>query len=459
MADPAVVVIGGGITGLTAARTLTTAVPEGTRIVVLEASERLGGKLQTNQLDGIQVEDGADSFLAREPEALRLCTEIGIRAELASPEVFGGLIWTRAGLRPLPAGTIMGIPTSAGAVLGARMLSPGGKIRALGEPILPGRLRGNDVSVATLIRRRFGREVLERMVDPLLAGTRAGDTEQMSLRAALPRVDRAARAHRSLMLGLRKGQHPDSEDHPLFYAPRSGMQRLIQALRDSLGDSEVHTGRPATKIRTARRVGYLVDVEDGGEIEAAGVVVAVPAPAASKLLAELSDAAAGGLERIHHASVAIVTLVYEAGSLSFPVGSSGFLVPKDRSRILSGASWWSEKWPHTIPDEQVVVRAFIGRSGRHPSLDRVDTDLSAAVAKEVNEVLGASPTPVLSRVARWDDALPQYEVGHSGRVSRIEGALEPHQGIVLAGADYRGAGISDCIRQGINAARRVAASL
>ena len=459
MAERTVVVVGGGITGLTAARSLLSDAPEGTHVLLLEASERLGGKLRTENLDGIQIEAGADSFLAREPDALALCGELGLRDELVAPAVFGGLVWNGTRALPLPSGTVMGIPTSTASVLGARTLSPWGKARALGDLVIPGRLHGNDVSVAALVRRRFGSEVLEGMVDPILAGTRAGVPDEMSLRSSLPQIDKAARSHRSLMLGLRKLRRADDPGHPLFYAPGKGMSRLVDALHADLTDAEIHTERPAVKVTARRRGNYLVDTEDGDRIEAAGVVIALPATAAAKLLADLSDGAAGGLARIRHASVAVMMLVFEAGALRIPPGSSGVLVPSAASGVLSAATWWSAKWPHTVPDDRVVVRAFVGRSGRHEALDRPDEDLVAAAVTELNQILRSAAHPAAWRVVRWEDALAQYDVGHGGRVSRIEGALEPHSGIVLAGADYRGSGIPDCIGQGITAARRVAASL
>lgn len=458
MPELGVVVVGGGITGLVTALTLQTDHPE-VGVVVLEGAEQLGGKLRTETINGVQVEAGADSFLARTTDATDLCRELGLEDELVEPAVFGGLVWHAGKLRRIPPGTVMGVPTSARAIAQADALSIAGKLRALGDLVLPGRLQGGDISVGELIGRRFGKETLERLVDPLLAGTRAGAASEISLRAALPQIDRAARAHRSVMMGLKREPDGRPKARPTFLAPRNGMSRLIDALGDRLTEVEVKTGVVVERIAAGKRGGYLVHTRNGERFETASVVFAVPAHVAAAVLSDLNDAAAVGLERLRHASVAVVTLLCPTGGLTFPKGSSGFLVPSGEGRVLSAGTWWSVKWPHTGTGEFDAVRCFVGRAGRHSALDASDDELIDGVVMELNELLGQNAKPDAARVTRWDKGLPQYEVGHSGRVSRIEGALERNAGIVLAGPDYRGSGIPDCIAQARRAAGRVGAGL
>lgn len=458
MPELGVVVVGGGITGLVTALTLQRDHPE-VGVVVLEAAEQLGGKLRTETIDGVQVEAGADSFLARTTDATDLCRELGLEDELIEPAIFGGLVWHAGKLRRIPPGTVMGVPTSARAIARADVLSIAGKVRALGDLVLPGRLQGGDISVGELVGRRFGKETLERLVDPLLAGTRAGAAAEISLRAALPQIDRAARGHRSVMMGLKREADGRPQARPMFLAPRNGMSRLIDTLRDRLTEIEVKTGATVERIVSGKRGGYLVHTRDGERFETASIVLAVPAHVSAAILKDLNDAAAVGLKRLRHASVAVITLLHPAGALTFPKESSGFLVPSGEGRLLSAGTWWSAKWPHTSTGELDAVRCFVGRRGRHVALDARDDELIDGAVMELNELLGANLDPVSGRVTRWDDGLPQYEVGHSGRVSRIEGALERDAGIVLAGPDFRGSGIPDCIGQARRAAGRVGAGL
>lgn len=445
------VVVGGGITGLSAALALSQMAPEA-EVTLLESSDRLGGKLHTETFHGVQVETGADSFLTRDDGPIRLCADIGIEDELTSPAVFKGAVWDGNRCYGLPSGAVMGIPTNWRAVWGAEALSPFGRLRAAADLFLPGSLEGGDVSVGQLIKRRFGREVLERLVDPLLAGTRAGDPGEMSLAASLPQVDAAARSGASVMKGL-SAQVSEPHARPLFMAPKGGMSRMIERLAARLS-GRVRTGAPVTGL--ARRGDeYALTHSDSEELRADGVILAIPAPAAAELAGGLNAEAATELRAFPHASVAVIALAYSPGALPLDGESSGFLVPSGAGKTLSAASWWSLKWPHTGLRDVFVVRCFVGRAGRDPALDLEDGALAEAAAADIGSVLDSSAQPLGWKVTRWRDGLPQYEVGHLDRVARIERSLARFPGIALAGADYRGSGIPDCIRQGRSAAALV----
>lgn len=447
MTNRTIAVIGGGITGLSGAHELEKG-GSGTRVILLEASHRLGGMLRTETFCGTQVEAGADSFLDREPWALDLCDEVGISAELVAPGVFGGLVWDGERLQPLPAGTVMGFPVSAGAALRARTLSLSGRLRALGGLVLPGPLEGPDVSVGRFVRRRFGPQLLDRIVDPILAGTRAGHPDDLSLAAALPQIDRWARSHRSLMRG------PSAGAPARFLAPRKGMSDLIEKVSAGLARTEIFTGTEARRLRPSGG-SYEIELKGGSTIPADGILLALPAGSASGLLAELAPAAAEELAKIRHAPVAVVSLAFQAGALKLPGGSSGVLVPSRHVRTISAATWWSEKWPHTRRGDEVVVRCFVSRADRHPALDLSDEGVAGAAAQDLEHILGRDAEPIASKVTRWDGGLPRYEVGHLERIDRIEEAMRSEPRIALAGADYRGPGIPDCIRQASRAAVRL----
>lgn len=448
-APPTFAVVGGGISGLTSARAIAKLSP-GARVVVLESSDRLGGKLRTEELCGSQVEAGADSFLTRGDVATRLCRDIGIEAELLAPSIFKGAVWDGEGFYGLPPGSVMGLPTGIRSLFRAGALSPIGKLRALADLILPGPLSGTDVSVGAFIRRRFGAEILERLLDPLLAGTRAGNPDEMSLAAALPEVDRVARAGRSVMRGLPRPE----VGGPSFLAPRGGMRSIIEGLAASLPDAEIRMKSEVLEVKRSA-TGFELSLPEGATLAADGVVLAVPASAAAEVISGTSEDAAARLRNISHASVAVVSLAFAAGSLDVPEDSSGFLIPSDRATTLSAATWWSRKWPHTSDGGAFLVRCFVGRSGRHPALDLDDDGLVRAVAGDLGKPLGMRLEPIAAKVTRWDDGLPQYRVGHLGHIEKIESSLADLPGLALTGADYRGSGIPDCILQAEAAAAKV----
>jgi protoporphyrinogen/coproporphyrinogen III oxidase len=451
---PTVAVVGGGVTGLVAAREVTRA---GGRAVLIEAAERLGGKILTGELEGQVAEAGPDSFVNRDPDAAGLCVEVGLGDDLVEPAAFGAHLWAADGLHELPAGFVLGFPAGAGSLLAASILSRRGTARALAELLAPRRLSGGDVSIGDFTRRRFGSELLERVVDPILAGTRAGDASELSLAAAAPQIDAVARSHPSVTLGLgralRRGEIPAGP--PRFLGIRGGMGRLVERLGAELAGAEVRTESAATKLSDGG-AGLVVTLDGGAQVRAQGVILAVPTWAAAGLVAAISPRAAAELRRITYASVALVTLVYPPGAGRLPATGSGILVPRRAGRVIAGCTWTSRKWPESAPpDGGLQVRCFVGRAGRDPALDLDDAELAAKVGAELGAALGLAQPARAAQVVRWDDAVPQYLVGHNERVARIESALAPWPAVALAGAGYRGSGVPECIAQGRAAARRV----
>jgi protoporphyrinogen/coproporphyrinogen III oxidase len=450
---PHVTVIGGGVTGLAAAFRLSR--QPGLEVTLLEAGEDLGGKIQTLDLAGARVELAADAFLARDQRPLQLCAEIGLSSELVEPSDFGAWIYREGGLARLEAGTVLGFPASASSILGSRVLSRRGKARALLEALNPTALRGPDVAVASFARKRFGRQVLERLVDPLLSGTRGGDLHEISLAAALPQVDQAARNHRSLMSGLSAASGRVAA--PRFLAPRGGMHRLIEALQDALGDVAIEREHSVRSV-VADHASYVVG-SASGEIRTDGIVLSVPSHAAARLVEGLSHEAALGLGRIRHAASAVINLVFPQGAVAAPPDGSGVLIPSSEAMTLTGCSWFSNKWPALTAPGRQTVRCFIGRGAHDPALDLPDRDLVGVVLEELRQVVDVSGEPIATHVTRWDAGLPIYEVGHLERVAAIERSLAHHPRVQLAEASLRGSGIPDCISQAEGAAARLLASL
>jgi protoporphyrinogen/coproporphyrinogen III oxidase len=441
---PRVAVIGGGVSGLTAAFHLEQ---QGFEVTVFEASDTVGGKLSSSAVEGIDVEEGADSFLPRNDEPLELCRELGL-GELTSPAVFGAYIWRAGRLRRLPSGSPYGIPRSPKEAWRAGLLTAPGALRAAAEVLAPRPLRGDDVSIGGFVRARFGRQVLENLVDPLLAGVRGGRANQVSLAAAAREVDALARSERSLLRALRAQGAPET---PRFIAPSGGMRQLTDAL--------------AARLRSVQRSAPVLGISKGdntlsvrsstGEHQVDGLVLAVPAFVASEIVSDLDPATSGLLSRIDHASVAVITLVYPEDVVTIPADGSGFLVPSDAGLTMSACTWYSTKWPSEALAGRTVLRAVVGRAGRDPSLSLSDEGLTDRVQRDLAATMGLSHTPLGSKVTRWERAIPQYAVGHLDLVTRIESNLAETAPIVIAGASYRGSGIPDCISQ----ANRAAAAL
>jgi protoporphyrinogen/coproporphyrinogen III oxidase len=449
-----VAVVGGGIAGLAAAwqlvtqTTQTSTPPE----VTLFEPDRLGGKILTEDFAGHTVDAGADGFIARVPDAVDLCLELGIKDELVAPAATKALLWTRGKLRPLPEGLVLGVPGRIGSLTTGGLLSPLGMARAAFDLVLPRTQWPDDMAVADVVGRRFGRQVSERLVDPLLGGIHAGSTQALSAEATAPQLAKAARSSRSLLLGLRHSAAAPT-DGPLFLAPAGGMGRLVEVLVAALVERGVTFVRESV-ANISGESGDRVRVEPAGTFDAA--ILATPAAAAAKLLAAGSPVAAGHLAQIRSASVVLVTFAYPRAGLDIPGGASGFLVPRTEGRLMTACSFGSLKWPHWSDPDMVVIRASAGRAGDDRPFQLDDETLVDRLQTEVAQALGAQAGPAAWRVSRWPEAFPQYEVGHLDLVARTESALQKAlPSVALAGAGYRGSGIPACIASGRRAAAAV----
>jgi protoporphyrinogen/coproporphyrinogen III oxidase len=449
---PRVAVVGAGITGLSAALTLAEL---GADVVVLEAADRPGGKIQTEVRGGVVLERGPDAFLVRVPEAVELSRRVGLGEELVPTGTDRAFIWTGGRLRPLPSGLVLGVPTSLISLAASGLMGPAGMARASLDLVAPPtRAPSGDRSVGEVVAARFGRAVLERLVDPLVGGIYAGRSEELSAAATTPQLDEASRSSRSLLLGLRAKSAPPKEG-PVFMSLRGGLHRLVARAVELL-DSGGHELRSSTVVEElAPSPGGWRLSTMSGDLETDAVVVTVPAPGAAGLLAGVAPAAAAELSGIGYASVAVVSLVYPNDALDKALDGSGFLVPRVEGRLVTACTWTSSKWPHLETDGRIVLRASSGRSGDERALDMSDAELTEAVHDELREAMGLRSPPLVSRATRWPGALPQYRVGHLERVVRIEEELRGAPGLAVAGAALRGVGIPACIRQGSAAASLV----
>jgi oxygen-dependent protoporphyrinogen oxidase len=447
-----VVVVGAGISGLAAALEVRALRPDAD-VVVLEASTRIGGKVAVSEVCGIAVDEGADSMLTRLPEGLALARSVGLADELVAPASGSASIWSRGRLRPLPAGTVLGIPADLAALARSGVLSGRGLVRLPLDLLLPGAPLHDDVSVGRLVRRRFGGEVVDRLVDPLLGGVYAGRADLLSLQATLPQLVPQVARHRSLLLAARAVRAVTSErPGPLFASLPGGLGRLPGAVATASG-ADVRLSS-AVRALTRTVTGWALTVGSAAapeQVLADAVVLAVPGPPAARLLRGLvSGDDVAGLE---YASVALVTLVLDGPT---PGTGSGYLVPAEEGRTTKAVTFASRKWAH-LAGNRSVVRASVGRFGDTQDLQRTDGELVRIVLTELSQAVGPPSRLVDSRVTRWGGGLPQYAVGHLDRVRRIRAAVAQHPGLAVAGAAYDGVGVPACIRSGQQAARRALA--
>ena len=449
-----VVVVGGGIAGLAAAHRLEALVPEA-ELVLVERDEDLGGKVRTDRIGGFVVEEAADSFLTRKERGVGLCEELGLGDELIArrPEHRGSFVRRGQELHPLPEGLTGMIPTSLEALETTELLSSAGKARFAAEVGVPPAPGDEDESVAGFVSRRFGREAYDALVEPLMTGIYGGDGDQLSLRATFPQLRAIEREHGSVLRGLAA---PPPSELPPFLSLRNGMGALIDALVTGFGRVAVCVGQAVARV-SRHGPGFEVVLADGEAIVADGVVLATPAFVTAELLAGLDRELAETHAEIPYASSVVVSLGYSRADV-VPLDGYGYVVPRAGGGDVLACTWSSQKWEHRAPEENVLVRVYLGRFGGRDLTTAGDREL-VALARDEIAFLGVSAIPVLTRVHRWPLGMPQYVLGHPDRLERIGAALASHPGLALAGAAYRGVGIPDCIASGEAAAESVARTL
>lgn len=459
------VVVGAGISGLAAALAVRRGGPAALRVTVLEAAPVLGGKLRTSEVAGVPVDEGAEAFLARRPEATLLAGSVGLGDELVAPVTTAAGVWTRGRLRPLPAGTLLGVPTDVAGVARSGVLSRRGASRLALDRMLPGRPVRGDVAVGRYVGSRLGREVVDRLVDPLLGGVYAGRADLLSLDATIPALTAVARRGRSLLRGAKAAKAaeaaaaagaPPAGTGPIFQTLPGGLGRLADAVARASG-AAVRLDTTVRKLARGPAGGWVITLGAAAAPErlpADAVILALPAAPAARLLGQVAPAAAAELAAIEYASVAIVTLAYTGAPR---LHGSGFLVPAIDGRLTKAATFATTKWAHlaaAIPGT-TIVRCSVGRYGDTADLQHDDAELVAVVAAELSEAVGLPARPVESRVTRWGGALPQYAVGHLDRVARIRSALGAQPGLAACGAAYDGVGVPACIASAQRAAQEV----
>ncbi|WP_339223997.1 protoporphyrinogen oxidase [Paenibacillus sp. FSL H8-0332] len=468
-----VVIIGGGLSGLSAAYYIRKFYREaGTQpeITLIEKDKVLGGKIETLHRDGFVIEKGPDSFLARKTAMVDLARELELDHELVStnPNAKKTYILQRGKLHPMPAGLVLGIPTELKPFLKSGLVSFGGKMRAMMDFVIPPRRSSEDESLGDLIERRLGTEVLENMTEPLLAGIYAGDMRKISLQATFPQFGEVERQYGSLIRGMTTGRKP-VETHTgtkksAFLTFRQGLQSLVHALIHELQDVRQLTGTGAKSIRVLGGAGssgtlrYEVELDNGELLQADDIYVTVQNFAAAELLRPHVDVSA--LDAVNYVSVANVVLAFTRQDIVTEYDGSGFLVPRKEGRNITACTWTSTKWLHTSPDDKVLLRCYVGRSGDEQNVELPDEALAELVRKDLKEIMGITAAPLFTEITRLRSSMPQYPVGHPGRIAGLRSELAQQlPGVYAFGAGYDGIGMPDCIKQAKLTAETAAASL
>jgi protoporphyrinogen/coproporphyrinogen III oxidase len=446
------VVVGAGITGLAAAFEWRRRRPDD-EIVVLEAGDRIGGKLHRIELAGHWYDTGPEAMLARVPDAVALVEALGLGDRLVAPATTQASVVLPDGRHPLPAGTVLGVPASADGLEG--FLSPDGVARVRAEADLPPVHLDGDVAVGAVLRERLGDEVVDRLVEPLLGGVYAGRADELSLQATMPALAAALPAAGSVLGAAAAARDAGTRsrgdaDGPVFVTVSDGIGSLPAALVGA-ARAEVRLRTPAHGLRRTPG-GFQLSVGSAAEpelLDADAVLVTAPALKAARLLREVTPGAVEPLAGIPYASMAVVAMAFPAQDVA---AGSGLLVPPVTGRLVKGVTVSSSKWPHLDGGEALLVRSSVGRFRAEEDLQRDDDELVAAVVADVAELLGLdSPEPLQTALIRWGGGLPQYLVGHRERVAAVRAAVAEVPGLEVAGAAFDGVGVPACIRDATRA--------
>ncbi|MCJ7710302.1 MAG: protoporphyrinogen oxidase [Chloroflexi bacterium] len=478
-----VLVVGGGITGLVAARALAL---DGVPVTLAEAGPRLGGKVATERVDGFTLEHGPDSFLATRPAAISLARELGLGAELTGTlDPRAVFIRHNGSLVPMPEGLGLVLPTKAMPFARTKLFSWPEKARMAVDVVSPRRLGPDDVAVGTYLRSRLGSPLVDRLAGPLVGGVYGTPIDELSLDAVVPQLRTAERQHRSLLFaGLSDGRSmrraaaaraasaaraeaaaasgapaaPGTKPLGTFVSLRGGMDRLIDAIVASadVAGADLRT-RFAVRALARSGSGVTARFSDGSEARFDAVIIAAPAPVAAVLLDDEAPGASAALDEIPHGTSILVTLAYPRDAVDHPLIGHGYLVPPSDGGAISACTWTSQKWPDRAPEGTVLLRMFVRDEGAWTRL--ADEALVASAREDAGRTLRITGEPLLVRVSRYEHSMPRYTVGHLRRAAAIEAAVGAWPAVTVTGASYRGVGLPDCISQGLAAASTVAARL
>ena len=461
-----IIIVGGGIAGLSAAfRVQEEISAKGIPLecVLLEGSNRFGGKIQTERFDGFVVEGGPDSFISQKPAAIDFCRRLGIEDRLTgtNPDQNQTYVYSGGKMRTLPDGLSLMIPTKFFPFATTRLFSWPGKIRMGMDLFIPKKIDKSDESLASFVRRRLGEEALQKMAEPMLAGIYASDPEKMSLQSTFPMFFHTEQKYRSLILGMLERRRqalaaPKKPENPytLFMTLRTGLSEMVEAVQEKSLNLNFKTDVKVLSVERSNSgdPNWRVALQNGGSMNADAVILAPPAHVTAKLISGFAPKAADELNKIVYVSTAAVTLAFRKEGFKHPLNGFGFLAPKSEGTDIMACTWTSTKFPQRAPEDHVLLRCYIGGALRENLAEQDTEALTNMTRKDLKSIMGIDNEPVFNKVFINRKANVQYHVGHADRIDRIESELEKFPGIYLAGSAYKGIGIPDCIASGTSSA-------
>lgn len=459
-----VAIIGGGISALACAVTLKE---KGIDFKLFEKNNVLGGKILTENVDGFTVEAGPDSYLPEKYWSVQLIKKVGLESEMlcTNDEYKGTYIYSNGRLHPLPEGVMLMVPTMIMPLVKSSLISWPGKIRMGLELFIPPKKDDKDESLAEFVTRRLGRECLEKIAEPLVAGIHTSNPDNMSVLATFPRFVEMEKNYGSLikgMLAVLKKIPPKNENSQnkmtYFMSLKSGMQALVDGCINYIGKESIVTGQAVKDIQKDGE-GYLLIFENGENHKFSQVVFATPSYVTKEILHSLDKQLSQMLSEIDWSSSATVSLAFKKNEVRTKLPGFGFIVPRIENKRINASTWSSIKWSYRAPEDYVLIRSFVGGGHHEELVDLQDEELFKIVLDELKDIVKIESKPVFYKIYRWFKGMPKYTVGHLERINRIFESAKKHKGLHLIGCSYRGIGIGDCVKSGFDAATEIAKQL
>lgn len=455
-----VAIIGSGISGLACAVTLKEADIDFT---IFEKDSELGGKIKTEYLNNFTIEAGPDSYLPEKFWSVQLIKKVGLEEEMlcSNDEFKGTYIYSNGKLHPLPEGVMLMVPTMIMPLLKSSLISWPGKIRMGLELFIPPKKDDSDESLAQFVTRRLGRECLEKIAEPLVAGIHTSNPDNMSVKATFPRFIEMEKKYGSLIKGMVSvlknkpaSNQQSSKKMTYFMSLKKGMFELVEACKKFIGEDKILVNKEVISVEKSDE-NYKIKTKDGSEYLFDFIVLSTPSYVTSEIVKKIDDNLSRLLKNIEWSSSATISLAYEKKDVNVSLKGFGFIVPRIENKRINACTWSSIKWSFRAPDNYILIRSFVGGGHHEELVEENDESLVKIVKEELKEILGLDANPVFTKVYRWFKGMPKYTVGHLNRIADIDNATKKHKGLYLIGCSYKGIGIGDCVKSGFDSARDI----